>query len=178
MIVSFAAPELETERLTLRLMNAGDFEAYHRMLADDEVQRYLAGKANTRDESYRSFSMLFGQWLIRGFGFLGVYEKSTSELVGRVGYHNPEGWPGFEIGWTIARDRWGRGYATEAARRVLRHAFEAMGQKHVISVIHPDNAASINVAKKIGETFEREMEVWGRRSLIYGMDASRIDTRK
>jgi len=168
-IVSFEAPVLDTERLTLRMISAGDFEAYHRMLSDDEVQRYLAGKGNTRDESYRSFSMLLGQWLIRGYGFLGVYEKATNELVGHVGYHNPEGWPGFEIGWTIARDRWGRGYATEAARRVLRHAFEEMQQTHVISVIHPDNAASIAVAKKIGETFEREMEVMGRRALIYGV---------
>jgi len=170
-IVSFNAPVLQTERLTLRVMSGDDFEAFHRIFADDEVQRYLAGKGNTRDESYRSFSMTQGQWLIRGYGFFGVYENATNELVGRVGFHNPEGWPGFEIGWTIARDRWGRGYATEAARRLLPVAFEDLGQKHVISVIHPENAASIAVAKKIGETFEREMEVMGRQALIYGLSS-------
>ena len=170
-VMFYGPPVLYTDRLVLRMMSADDFEAYARIHGDDETQRYLQGRGMTRDESYRSFSMLLGQWRIRGYGMWGVYEKETNELVGRVGFFHPDGWPGFEIAWTIARDRWGRGYATEAARRALRYAFEDLGQKHVISVIHPDNAASIAVAKKLGETFERETEVMGRRAAIYGIDA-------
>lgn len=172
-VLFYGPPRLETERLILRMLTGDDFEAYARIQADDEGQKYLSGKAMARDESYRSMSMLVGQWLIRGYGFWGVVEKETGELVGRVGFHNPEGWPGFELGWTIRRDRWGRGYATEAAKRALRYAFEELKQPRVISVIHPDNAASIAVAKKIGETFEREGEVAGHRVVIYGIDAPR-----
>jgi len=168
-VMFYGPPVLHTERLTMRVMNGGDFEAYARMHADDETQRFLNGKGMTRDEAYRSMSMLAGQWSLRGYGFWGVFENETNELVGRVGFHNPDGWPGFELGWTIARDRWGRGYATEAARRALRYAHEDLGQTHVISVIHPENERSIAVAKKIGETFEREMEVMGRPALIYGI---------
>jgi RimJ/RimL family protein N-acetyltransferase len=110
---------------------------------------------------------------MRGYGYWGVVENETNELVGRVGFHNPEGWPGFELGWTIARDRWRRGYATEAARRALRYAFEELGQQHVISLIHPDNVASIAVAKKIGETLEGETTLFGTKpALIYGISAA------
>jgi RimJ/RimL family protein N-acetyltransferase len=166
-------PVLHTERLTLRMLTGEDFDAYARIQGDDETMRYLNGQAMTRDDAYRHLSYLLGQWLMRGYGYWGVVENETNELVGRVGFHNPEGWPGFELGWTIARDRWGRGYATEAARRALRYAFEELGQQHVISLIHPDNVASIAVAKKIGETLEGETTLFGTKpALIYGISAA------
>src|SRR5207237_5423026 len=125
-VLFYGHPVLHTERLTLRMMSANDFEAYARIHGDDEGQKYLHGKAMTRDESYRSMAMLLGQWQFRGYGIWGVYENATNEVVGRVGFFHPEGWPGFEIAWTIARDRWGRGYATEAAKRALRYAFDGL----------------------------------------------------
>lgn len=172
-IVFYGPPVLHTERLTLRVLTGDDFESYFRIQNDDETMRYLNGQAMTREEAYRHMSYLLGQWQMRGYGYWGVVENETNELVGRVGFHNPDGWPGFELGWTILRDRWGRGYATEAARRALRYAFEELGEKHVISLIHPDNAASIAVAKKIGETLEGETVLFGTKpALIYGISAA------
>jgi len=169
-VMFYGPPVLHTERLTLRMLTGDDFEAYERIQNDDETMRYLNGKAMTREEAYRHLSYLVGQWQLRGYGYWGVIENETNELVGRVGFHNPDGWPGFELGWTMRRDRWGRGYATEAAQRALRYAFEELGQKHVISLIHPDNVASIAVAKKIGETLEGETVIMGdKRVLIYGI---------
>jgi RimJ/RimL family protein N-acetyltransferase len=171
-VMFYGPPQLETDRLILRMLRGDDFEAYARIHGDDETQRFLAGKGLTPYEAFRHLSMLVGQWQLRGYGFWGVVEKETNELVGRVGFHNPEGWPGFELGWTIARSRWGRGYASEAARRALRYAFEDLGRKHVISLIHPENERSIAVAKKLGETLEGETEVNGMRVLIYGITSS------
>ena len=82
---------------------------------------------------------------------------------------NPEGWPGFEVGWTLARAAWGNGYATEGARRALEYAFDELGEEKVISVIHPENAASIRVAEKIGERFDRTQDVRGQKRLIYSV---------
>ena len=90
-------------------------------------------------------------------------------MVGRMGFLNPEGWPGFEVGWTLARECWGRGYATEGARRMLEYAFTEMGREHVISLIHPENVNSIRVAERIGETVEGQTEVMGVPVLIYGI---------
>jgi RimJ/RimL family protein N-acetyltransferase len=64
-----------------------------------------------------------------------------------------------EIGWTTAREFWGNGYATEAALACRDHAFAELGRDHVISLIAPENVASIRVAEKIGESYERNVEL-------------------
>jgi RimJ/RimL family protein N-acetyltransferase len=102
-----------------------------------------------------------------------VEEKGTGKLVGRVGCLYPIGWPAFEVGWTLARDSWGRGYATEAAQRVLAYAFTELDRDHLISLIAPENVASIRVAERLGEKVEGQTELLGKEVLIYGIDRPR-----
>lgn len=160
---------LETERLILRMWREEDFAQYEKMCADEEVMRYLGGKTMTRLEAWRHMAFLVGHWTLRGYGHWAVEEKSSGRFVGRIGFLNPQGWPGFEIGWTLARDFWGKGYATEGARRALDYAFTEMGKGHVISLIHPDNRGSISVAVRLGETLEGRTELMGTELLIYGI---------
>ena len=115
-------------------------------------------------------AFLVGHWHLRGYGHWAVEEKATGRLVGRIGFLNPEGWPAFEIGWTLARESWGRGYATEGARRALEYAFTELERDHVISLIAPENQASIKVAERLGERLESETELLGKHVLIYGID--------
>jgi RimJ/RimL family protein N-acetyltransferase len=70
----------------------------------------------------------------------------------------------------LRRACWGRGFATEAARAALAHAFTAMGKTHVISLIRPENAASIRVAERLGERPEGRTELFGKEVLVYGID--------
>jgi RimJ/RimL family protein N-acetyltransferase len=79
-----------------------------------------------------------------------VIERETGRWVGRVGPWRPEGWPGTEIGWAIVRDRWGRGYAGEAAVAATNWAFDALGWTDVVHSIAPENVASQRVAEKLG----------------------------
>jgi RimJ/RimL family protein N-acetyltransferase len=147
-----------------------DFEAYAQICADPEVMRYLGGKPFTRTEAWRHMAFLVGHWQLRGYSHWAVEEKASGRLVGRLGFFHPVGWPGFEIGWTLGRDSWGKGYATEGARRALNYAFTEMNKEHVISLIHPDNRASIRVAERLGETLEGEAEILGIGVLVYGID--------
>src|SRR6185295_12240985 len=96
-------------------------------------------------------------------------EKATGEVIGRVGLWNPEGWPDLEVGWVIRRSRWGCGFATEAAREAVRFAFGHVGADRIISMIQPNNARSIRVAEKLGETFERKVTLEGRRIHVYAL---------
>jgi len=80
--------------------------------------------------------------------------RASGTFVGRIGLFNPEGWPGLECIWALARGAWGKGYATEGARRALEYAFTELDQAHVISLIRPGNTASIRVAERLGETLE------------------------
>ena len=89
---------------------------------------------------------------------------------GQLGFAAPEGWPGFELAWTLARRWWGNGYATEGARAALDYAFTALGKDRVISLIHPENRASIRVAERIGERLQGSVDHLGREMLCYGID--------
>lgn len=159
---------LETDRLVLRMLRESDLNAYAEMCADAETMRYLGdGQPLNRAMAWRNLAMMVGHWTLRGYGLWGVEERSSGVLVGRIGFWKPEGWPGFELGWMLHRTYRGLGYATEGARAAMQVAFTQMAQPHVISLIHPDNAASIRVAQRLGERLQESIEVMGRPALMY-----------
>jgi RimJ/RimL family protein N-acetyltransferase len=151
--VTFPDPfSFETRRLRLSALSPADFEAWAACFADSEVMAGLAGSALDRSQAWRSFAVMLGHWQHRGFGMFSVYEKAGGAWVGRVGPWYPEGWPGHEIGWTIARPFWGRGYAAEAALGSMAFARTHLGWKSVCHVIAPTNHNSRRVAEKLGST--------------------------
>lgn len=161
---------LRTERLVMRMFREEDLDEYAAMVGDPEVTRHLGdGSTLSRADAWRQMAMILGHWRLRGYGMWAVEEAATARLVGRIGFFNPEGWPGFELGWTLAREFWGRGYATEGARRALEYGFTEMGRGHVISLIRPDNLASVRVAERLGEKPERTVELHGAPALVYGI---------
>lgn len=159
----------ETPRLLLRQFRESDLDAYARITADAEVMRWVGGQTFTRAEAWRHIAYLLGHWQMRGYGLWAVEEKQGGRLVGRVGLYYPEGWPGLEVGWLLARDVWGRGYATEAGAAALAFGFDTLAVDHVVSVIHIENAASIRVALRLGERFERHLDVSGFPCALYGL---------
>ena len=165
------AVELQTERLKLRMWRESDLDDYADMCADPMVMRYLGlGKVMTRGEAWRSIAFFMGHWQMRGYGHWAVEEKATGRMIGRIGFLNPEGWPGFEIGWTLARQAWGKGYATEGAKTALQYGFTELDQRHVISIIHPENTPSMRVAGRLGERLEGKTSLFDVDVLIYGME--------
>src|SRR6266536_5448839 len=146
---------LETQRLLMRWFREGDFAQFKRVCQDPEVMRFLGdGRPMTDLEVWRQMATFMGHWYFRGYGIWAVEERLTGKLVGRIGFMSPLGWPGFELGWTLARDSWGKGYATEGAQRALAYAFTELGRDHVISLIDSANVASARVAERLGEKME------------------------
>ena len=162
--------ELVTERLELRRWRADDLDDYAPIVADPEVSHYL-GAAVDRVTAWRQIAIFIGHRELRGWTSSAVVERDTGRLIGRGGLWQPEGWPGLEVGWILARAVWGRGYATELGAAVRDLAFGVLGVPHLISVIHRDNAASIRVAEKIGSRLEGEYDLNGAPHLIYGQAA-------
>lgn len=164
-------PELVTERLLLRGLEPSDLDAYAAICADPEVRRYLGdGRPLERPAAWRELALLIGHWGLRGFGQWAVVQAETGELVGRAGLWQPEGWPGLEVGWVLGRPYWGRGFATEAARAALDHAFASLRARRVISLIHPQNERSIRVAARLGERYERAVELSGTLHHLYAIE--------
>jgi RimJ/RimL family protein N-acetyltransferase len=162
---------IETERVILRPTRAEDFEAWAAFAADPEVMRHLGG-VQARPIAWRAFIGMAGAWQIQKFAMFSVIEKSTGRWIGRLGPWVPDGWPGTEVGWSLIRDVWGKGYAPEGARAAINWAFEHLGWTEVIHTISPDNLPSKAVARKLGSRFLRmdrlplpmeiDVEVWGQ----------------
>ncbi|WP_299413626.1 GNAT family N-acetyltransferase [Acaryochloris sp. IP29b_bin.148] len=161
-------PTIETQRLRLRAFRDSDLDGYAEYLSDPGVVCYLGhGQPLSRKETWCQMAMFLGHWSLRGYGMWAVENRQSLEFLGRVGFHHPEGWPGFEIGWVLGKQHWGKGFATEAGRVALAFAFTKLGRDSVISLIHPQNAASIAVAKRLGLSFHSEIEVGGIEVVVY-----------
>lgn len=140
---------IETEHLLLRPPREGDFDGFARLMGDDATARFIGG-AQPRSIAWRSFLTLAGAWMVQGFGMFSVIEKTSDRWLGRIGPWHPEGWPGTEVGWGMLAEAQGRGYATEAARASIDYAFEQLGWREVVHIIHPDNRPSMRVAERVG----------------------------
>ena len=164
-------PELRTERLLMRAPRYEDYERWVEILRDPGVGAGL-GKPDglTPHDAWIDLSVLTGHWALRGFGHWVLEELDGGAVVGRTGLYYPPDWPGLEVGWTVAREHWGKGYAAEAGRSACAWAHEQLGVGHIHSLIHPDNAQSIRVAEKLGEKLEGRHSTRGFELLVYGAD--------
>ena len=165
-------PVLETPGLILRLPQKADLDRWAGFIADPEASRFVGGPL-PRAVAWRGMAAMAGSWMLRGFGMFSVVERSTGRWIGRVGPWQPEEWPGQEIGWGLARDAWGHGYALEAACKATAWAFEELGWHEIIHTISPENTASVAVAWKLGwanrepgrmpPPYEAEpVDIWGQ----------------
>ncbi|HET6607338.1 MAG TPA: GNAT family N-acetyltransferase [Rhodopila sp.] len=146
-------PTLTTDRLVLRAFRNSDWDDYADLMADMEVQRFLAGRAFSREESWTSMATFLGSWELRGHGMFAV--EHAGRFVGRVGIYHPPDWPEPELGWTIAQAEWGHGFATEAAAAVRTWAFTTRGWTRLVSFIAKENTRSQRVAEKLGAVRDR-----------------------
>jgi RimJ/RimL family protein N-acetyltransferase len=162
-------PRLETERLIMREWSSDDADAHAAMCADPEVMRFLGGPIHAA-QSWRAMALHAGHWSLRGYGNWVLERRDDHSFVGRTGFWNPHGWPGLEIGWTLARGAWGKGFATEAARAALEWGWAELDTDRLISVIAPENDASLRVAERLGMYRLRDDQLAGTPVVIFALD--------
>lgn len=166
--------ELTTERLRLRPFTAADHDAIHAVYADPEVMRHVGhGAHRTMAETVNALRIYGDVLARRGYSFLAVVERDGGALVGDGGLHplGGEG-PDIELGYTLARPAWGRGYATELGGALIRHAFDVLGAPRVVAQVEPANLASRRVLEKLGMSEREERMAYGRPHLLYATEAT------
>jgi len=149
---------LETPRLILRPPRMEDFDAWAAFLEDETATKFIGG-TQPRPTAWRTFMCMCGAWSMTGIAMFSVIEKSSGKWVGRLGPWYPEGWPEHEVGWGIAREHWGKGYASEGAAAAMDYAFDVLGWTSVIHCIDERNLASQGVAKRLGSTYLRRVSM-------------------
>jgi RimJ/RimL family protein N-acetyltransferase len=148
---------IETDRLILRPWREADREAFVTIICDPEVGAWLGG-ARSRAQAGADFDRMRAFWSEHGYGQLAVVRKSDEALVGRVGVRRqPPEWKHpmmgeVEVGWMLARDAWGHGYATEAAAAVLPWGFDALATPTIYSWTAVTNHRSEAIMRRIGMT--------------------------
>ena len=144
-------PVLFTERLLLRRPAAEDLDGWAAFAADPVATEHLGGPVD-RATAWRQLCTMAGAWEINGFAMFSVIERATGKWVGRLGPWQPEGWPGTEVGWGVAAEFAGRGYAYEGAVAAMDYAVDVLGWARIIHTIAPENTRSIRLAQRLGST--------------------------
>jgi len=150
-----------TDRLLLRPYREEDRPAWAAINADPEVMKYLGGEPLTREQSDAITVGVNQRYVAEGIGFLAIERRSDGAFLGACGLMRHGEWfpDDLEIGWRLAREYWGHGYATEAAASWLDHAFLDRSEPRVISITDTPNLNSIAVMKRLGMTFDNETEL-------------------
>jgi [ribosomal protein S5]-alanine N-acetyltransferase len=156
---------LETERLRLRDLVQADAEALHQIYGDPTTMRYIGATgrpAPDLDATRRTLAALQRHGEEHGFSLWAVEERPDGAVVGVAGLlledgHGPE----IEAAYLFRRDRWGRGYATEALRAVFGVA-HSLNLARVIALAYPENDASRRVMEKAGMVADGTVTAYGR----------------
>jgi RimJ/RimL family protein N-acetyltransferase len=161
---------IETARLVLRVPEDADTEAWFAMLADTEVARYLGPPLDSREAVAAYIERVRERHEADGFGALAVVRRDDGRVVGRSGFFVRDwrtwstttlraagDYADVEVGWTLARDCWGAGYATEAAEACRDHGFARLGLQRIIALILEGNERSVAVARRLGMRHERDV---------------------
>lgn len=149
---------LETPRLILREWRDGDRAPFAAFNADPETRRYYYPPLLTAGEVNTAIDGMIAELARAGFGFLAVERKADGAFIGEAGItvldrevQAKMARPcAIEIGWCFGRPYWGQGYATEAARAWLVHAFDTLILPELVSIICAQNAVSLRLAEKLG----------------------------
>ena len=149
-------PVIETARLRLRPHQVDDFDACVAMWSDPAITRYTIGDPSPPPRTWLRILAYRGHWVLMGFGYWAVEEKTTGRYIGDIGFAeykrdiqpSIEGAP--ELGWALITEAHGKGYATEALRAAVAWGDAHFGSARTVCIINEDNQASFRVAEKLG----------------------------
>ncbi len=166
---------LTTKRLQIRFLRDDDVAALVLLWIDPEVTHHMGGPRDA--ETVRAGLAKDSQWTHAApLDVLPIVEMATGEVLGHCGLipKEVEGRSETELIYVLARSAWGNGFATEAARAAMEHAFGALGLTRLVALIDPANAASERVAVKLGMRWESDtVRPSGKVLRVYARDAGR-----
>ena len=176
-LLAVAVPVLETERLRLRAHRADDHAALSATWADPLVYRYLSGQPTSPPDAWMRLLRYGGLWSMLGYGYWAVEEKASGQLIGDIGYADfrrgvtpsLDGMP--ELGWVLASQAHGKGYASEALAAVQAWGDSHFGTHRSCCIIDPENVASTRLAAKAGFDLWMEGQVHGSNVHVFTRDA-------
>ena len=163
-------PEIETERLRLRMTAPEDAETFHRIWNDEEVMKYIDSSWRPSLEDTRTvMSRLVQHWREKGFGQWAVTLKEDESVVGYIGFKHLDKTPEVELLYGLDKPYWNRGITTEAAQASLRYIFEKGELQRIVAVANPENVGSYRVMEKLGMKYEGTGRYYNQELVYYAI---------
>jgi RimJ/RimL family protein N-acetyltransferase len=163
-------PLIKTARLYLRPFIPEDVETFHAIWNDSEVRKFLWDDQPVSIEiaqvAVRVSIELFEN---QGFGMWVMIHKADDTIIGSCGFRFFADTPEIELLYAILPTYWGQGLTAEAARAVVRYAFEELGFERIIGLANVENAASLRVMEKAGMKFEKHEDCLGEPMAYYAI---------
>lgn len=160
---------IETERLLVRsFVPDADSRPMLSVYCDPDVMRFIPGGALADIDAVQvTLTTHARTHESRGYSSWALVERESRRVIGDVGFSVFEPTGDIELGYTLSRDCWGRGYATEAAAACLAAGLAHLATPRIIAVIDSDNEASMRVAARIGMARVDEIEAYGRPHVLF-----------
>ena len=150
-----ASRHLETARLRMRPIEAGDIDALARLHGDAEIMANMRFGAESPDQVAEVLSGYLATWREHGFGIWALHDKASGAYVGECGFWLREDGEGIAMRAVLDKAWWGQGLAGEAARAALDYGFGVAGLERIVGAARASNTRSRGAIEKLGFRFER-----------------------
>ena len=162
--------------LLWRSLQLGDLNSLIAIWSDPAVTRFLPSRGNPiPQESVRqSLQSFIEHWQQQNYGIWAIVDRDLSQMVGYCGLRYLEELDEVELLYGLARDYWGRGIITQAAKASVSFGFETANLNRIIALVLPENQASKRVIQKVGFDYEKQIHIFGLDVLYYSLETNLI----
>ena len=168
---------IETQRLLLRELTPDDLDNLFALYRDPEVRRYYPDGTRTLEETQRELASMIRDYSEFGYGLWATIEKQTNRFIGRCGLipWTVEDQLEVEVAYLLDKAYWGKGLGFEAAQASMRYGFQQIGLPRIVCMMFAANKGSRGIAKKLGMTFQQNVEVQGQPALKYAIERAEFE---
>lgn len=172
--------ELHTARLRLEPCCQDHLQGLHMLNSDPLVMRYITGKPDTLEDTQSMIDRVQARWAEFGYSWWSFIELSSGEIIGAgcVQHLNRDPAGPLETGWRLRQDRWGQGFASEAAQAMGRFAFETLNAPLLCAVCMVENKPSSTVMERLGMAYRKMGRYYDHEMAYYDMDAAAWAARR
>lgn len=162
--------EIETDRLRLRPFGSADADEIHRLWTDPGVRKYLwDDEVISREQAEAAIAESIAHFQDAGLGLWAASLREEPEVIGFCGYWFFRDPPELELLYGVATKHWGRGFATEMARALIRYGFDKLALDRIVASTDAPNIASVRVMEKCAMRFDRREIVNGLDTIFYAI---------
>ncbi|HJS50318.1 MAG TPA: GNAT family N-acetyltransferase [Pyrinomonadaceae bacterium] len=161
---------IETDRLSFRPFTLDDLPLLIEQRSDPDMNRYLGGpRRQNPEELAKRIRFYMSCYESHGFGMCPMFWKETGEMIGAAGIQPLEDTGEIEVGYSVIKEFWRRGIATESARGWMEFGFNKFGLERIVAVAVVENTASRHVMDKLGMSYEKTESHYGEECAFYAI---------